>query len=160
MSKPHLIIRNHSLRPSAGLRDSSPVNRQALRLPLPIDHLRKLLQRTASSLRKPGYAIVGALWVVNIESIRLAALPFNGLFAILAGGRLRPAEQPRSFNWSQKKQGPMYGCGSFTNIGPSAHSSASVFLGTGIRSGSDLQDFRRTVLLYHRIPHRQVLQLK
>ncbi|MGE5842606.1 MAG: AEC family transporter [Deltaproteobacteria bacterium] len=103
------------------------VNRKALALPLPIDQLRKLLQRTALLFLNP-VAIVGALWVVNIESLRLAALPFTGLFAILVGGSLALAAS-KMLHLEPRKAGAMYGCGSFTNIGSIGALICFTFLG-------------------------------
>jgi hypothetical protein len=103
------------------------VNRSALRLPIPIDQMRKLLQRIALLFVNP-VAIVGALWVVNIESIRLAALPFNGLFAILLGGGLALVAA-KVLQLEPRKTGAMYGCGSFTNIGSIGALVCFMFLG-------------------------------
>ena len=103
------------------------VIRNAVTLPMPVDQLRKLLQKSALLFLNP-VAIVGALWVVNIESIRLAALPFNGLFAILAGGALALAAA-KLLKLEPKKTGAMYGCGSFTNIGSIGALICFIFLG-------------------------------
>lgn len=103
------------------------VNRNAIRLPIPLDRLRKLLQRTALLFVNP-VAIVGALWVVNIENIRLAALPFNGLFSILAGGVLALGAA-KLLQLEPRKTGAMYGCGSFTNIGSIGALVCFIFLG-------------------------------
>jgi hypothetical protein len=103
------------------------VGRGMIRLPIPIDRLRKLLQRIALLFVNP-VAIVGAIWIVNIESVRLAALPFNGLFAILAGGVLALGAA-RLLHLEPKKTGAMYGCGSFTNIGSIGALVCFVFLG-------------------------------
>lgn len=103
------------------------VNRNAIRLPIPLDRLRKLLQRTALLFVNP-VAIVGALWVVNIENIRLAALPFNGLFSILAGGVLALGTA-KLLQLEPRKTGAMYGCGSFTNIGSIGALVCFIFLG-------------------------------
>ncbi|MCU0595341.1 MAG: hypothetical protein MUC98_07770 [Desulfobacterota bacterium] len=103
------------------------VNRKLLALPVPVDQLRKLLQKTALLFLNP-VAIVGALWVVNIESIRLAALPFNGLFAILTGGALALAAA-KLLKLEPRKTGAMYGCGSFTNIGSIGALVCFIFLG-------------------------------
>ena len=132
------------------------VGRGIVRLPIPIDYLRKLLQRTALLFVNP-VAIVGALWIVNIESIRLAALPFNGLFAILAGGVL--ALGLRScFNWSPGRRVRCIVAALSQTLAPSALWSASFFLGTGICLRSDLQIIRGIVVLRDRFPYRQVLQ--
>jgi len=103
------------------------VNWRVVSLPIPIDQLRKLLQLTALLFVNP-VAIVGALWVVNIESIRLAALPFNGLFAILLGGGLALGAA-KALQLEPRKTGAMYGCGSFTNIGSIGALVCFIFLG-------------------------------
>lgn len=103
------------------------VGRKAFRFPMPLDQFRKLLQKTALLFVNP-VAIVGALWVVNIQSIRLVALPFNGLFAILAGGALALAAA-KLLQLEPRKTGAMYGCGSFTNIGSIGALICFIFLG-------------------------------
>jgi hypothetical protein len=90
-------------------------NRGLIRLPLPIDALRKSLQRCALLFVNP-VAIVGAVWIVNFGSVKLAALPFVGVFALLAGGVLAWVAA-RTLNLSSRKTGALFGCGSFTNIG-------------------------------------------
>jgi len=103
------------------------VNRNAICLPIPLDRLRKALQQTALLFVNP-VAIVGALWVVNIGSIRLAALPFNGLFSILAGGALALGAA-KLLQLEPRKTGAMYGCGSFSNIGSIGALVCFIFLG-------------------------------
>jgi hypothetical protein len=103
------------------------VNWNVISLPIAPDRLRKVLQKIALLFLNP-VAIVGALWVVNIESIRLVALPFNGLFAILAGGALALAAA-KFLKLEPRKTGAMYGCGSFTNIGSVGALICFIFLG-------------------------------
>jgi hypothetical protein len=50
------------------------VNRKLAKLPIPIDDLRKLLQKVALLFLNP-VAIVGAIWVVSIKNVSLIALP-------------------------------------------------------------------------------------
>ena len=103
------------------------VQRQVLRLPIPIAELRKTLQKIALLFINP-IAIVGAIWVVNIQHVRLVALPFNGLFAILTGGVLALLAA-RWLSLEPRKAGAMFGCGSFTNIGSIGALICFVFLG-------------------------------
>ena len=63
------------------------VERNLIRLPIQIDDLRKLLQRIALLFLNP-VAIIGAIWIVSLKNVILVALPFVGLFALLAGGGL------------------------------------------------------------------------
>lgn len=89
--------------------------RGLIRLPLSIDELRKSLQRIALLFVNP-VAILGAVWMVSVDSIKLAALPFVGVFALLAGGVLALAAA-KALNLSARKTGSLFSCGSFTNIG-------------------------------------------
>jgi len=103
------------------------VNRKLINLPLPIDDLRKLLQKVALLFLNP-VAIVGAIWVVSIKNVNLIALPFVGLFALLTGGALALGVA-RILNLAPQKTGAMFGCGSFTNIGAIGALVVFVFLG-------------------------------
>jgi hypothetical protein len=90
-------------------------SRGLIRLPLSIEELRKSLQRIALLFVNP-VAILGAVWVVNINSIRLAALPFVGVLALLAGGAFALIAA-NILKLSDRKKGALFSCGSFTNIG-------------------------------------------
>ena len=103
------------------------VGRDRIKLPIDIDALRIILQRIALLFVNP-IAIVGAIWVVNIRNVRLAALPFNGFFALLIGGILALGVS-RMLQLEPKKAGAMFGCGSFTNIGSIGAMVCFVFLG-------------------------------
>ena len=61
------------------------VRRERISLPIDIDALRILLQRIALLVINP-IAVVGAIWVISLKNATLIALPFVGLFALLAGG--------------------------------------------------------------------------
>ena len=89
--------------------------RGVIRLPLPVEALRKGLQRAALLFVNP-VAIVGATWIVSIRDAALAALPLVGLFAIVAGGVLALGAA-RLLRLPPKKTGALFCCGSFTNIG-------------------------------------------
>jgi predicted permease len=73
-------------------------------------------------------AIVGALWVVKIESIRLAALPFNGLFAILSGGALALVAA-KLLQLEPRKTGRCMVVALLTNIGSIGALICFIFLG-------------------------------
>ena len=103
------------------------VNRKLIKLPIPIDELRKLLQKVALLFLNP-VAIVGAIWVVSIKNVGLIALPFVGLFALLTGGALALGVA-RMLRLAPKKTGALYGCGSFTNIGSIGALICFVFIG-------------------------------
>lgn len=102
-------------------------NRQIIKLPLPMDRMRKSLQYIALLFLNP-VAIVGAIWVVNIRNVRIAAFPFLGLFALILGGMLALGAA-KLLKLEARKTGAMYGCGSFTNIGSIGALICFVFLG-------------------------------
>jgi predicted permease len=98
-----------------------------LRLPLPIDETRKLLQKIALLGLNP-IAIVGAIWIVRIKDPGLIALPFVGFLALLTGGLLALGVA-HILKLPPKKKGAIFGCGSFTNIGSIGALVCYVFLG-------------------------------
>jgi predicted permease len=103
------------------------VRRELIKLPIHIDSLRKLLQGIALLFVNP-VAVVGAIWVVSLKNAALVALPFIGLFALLAGG-VMALGFARVFKLNPQKTGSLYGCGAFTNIGSIGALVCFVFLG-------------------------------
>lgn len=101
--------------------------RKVIKLPMPIDSLRKLLQKTALLFVNP-VAIVGAIWIVSVKNASLMALPFIGLFALLTGGALALGAA-RLLKLEAKRKGTLYGCGAFTNIGSIGALICFVFIG-------------------------------
>ena len=97
------------------------------RLPLSIEALRKWLQRTALLFVNP-VAILGAVWIVKIRDVSLAALPFICLFAIVAGGAWALIASI-ILGHGPKKTGAMFCCGAFTNIGSIGALLCFIFLG-------------------------------
>jgi predicted permease len=92
-----------------------------------IDDLRKMLQSAALLLVNP-IAILGAVWIVDLNNAALVALPFIGLFTYLAGGVLAVAAS-RLLDLEGKKAGALFGCGFFTNIGAIGTLVCYIFLG-------------------------------
>lgn len=103
------------------------VNKKIIKLPLPMDRMRKSLQYIALLFLNP-VAIVGAIWIVNIRNVRIAAFPFLGLFALILGGMLALGAA-KLLKLEARKTGAMYGCGSFTNIGSIGALICFIFLG-------------------------------
>ena len=97
------------------------------RLPVSIESLRKWLQRTALLFVNP-VAILGAVWIVRVHDVSLVALPFTGLFAIVAGG-VCALMASRVLGHGPKKTGSMFWCGAFTNIGSIGALICFTFLG-------------------------------
>jgi predicted permease len=103
------------------------VRRERISLPIDIDALRTLLQRIALLVINP-IAVVGAIWVISLKNATLIALPFVGLFALLAGGGIALGVA-RMLKFGPQKTGSMYVCGAFTNIGSIGALVCFVFLG-------------------------------
>ncbi|MDJ0783570.1 MAG: hypothetical protein QNJ22_16455 [Desulfosarcinaceae bacterium] len=91
------------------------LSRGRLRLSLPLADLRKLLQRIALLGVLPP-TMATAIWVVEIDTIRIAALPLIGAGAIILGGLLALAGA-RLLALSPRQTGAFVPCGAFTNLG-------------------------------------------
>lgn len=86
-----------------------------IHLPVPLDILRKRLQKTALLFVLP-VTVMGAIWVVDVRSVSIAALPLIGVGAISLGGGLALAAA-RLLKLEPRQTGALFPCGSFTNIG-------------------------------------------
>ncbi len=94
---------------------------------LPLVRLRRLLQKIGL-LFFMSVSFVAAIWVVRVENLRIAALPFLCLLALTEGGILALAAA-RWFKMTRKQTGAYIVCGSFTNLGSVGGLLALVFLG-------------------------------
>ncbi|MFH1155198.1 MAG: hypothetical protein V1793_15410, partial [Pseudomonadota bacterium] len=101
--------------------------RGVITLGIPILALRKRLQATALLFFNP-IAILGATWVAGIDSVRIAALPFLGIAALVSGGLLAYAGS-KVFAMNRKQTGAYIVCGGFTNIGSLGALFCFIFLG-------------------------------
>ena len=84
-------------------------------LPISLDDLRKRLQKTALLVVLP-VTVLGAIWIVDVRSISIAALPLIGVGAITLGGILAMGAA-RMLKLEPRKTGARTPCGAFTNIG-------------------------------------------
>ncbi len=112
---------------AAGYAIQQLVNRGALRLPFDLAALRKGLQRAALLFFLP-VTVLGAVWVVEIPSLTIAALPLIGVGAITLGGLLAFGAA-RLFSLPPRQTGALIPCGSFTNIGSIGALTCYLFLG-------------------------------
>jgi len=94
---------------------------------LPFEKTRKILQKAALLFFNP-VAILGATWVADIHNIKIVALPFMGLTALVSGGCLAFAAS-RLLNLNRKQTGAYIVCGGFTNIGSLGALFCFMFLG-------------------------------
>ncbi len=86
-----------------------------LRLPIHIDYLRKGIQKGVLLFVVP-VTVMGAIWIMNLEDMRIVALPFMGAFHFLLGGTIA-IFGARLFRLDKKETGSLFCCGFFTNIG-------------------------------------------
>lgn len=89
--------------------------RGIIRLPISLEKFRKLLQKIALLFFVP-ISLIGVLWIIKIDNIKIVALPFLGIFAILIGGVLGLIAA-KLLKLNRKDTGSMFTCGAFTNIG-------------------------------------------
>ena len=101
--------------------------RGTIQLPITLEKLRKLLQKIALLFFNP-IAFLGAIWIIKIDNLRIIALPFIGVFALLLGGVLALAVA-KFYKLTRKEIGSLYTCGSFTNIGSIGGLVCFIFLG-------------------------------
>jgi predicted permease len=101
--------------------------RKSIRLPISLEKFRKLLQKIGLLFFMP-ISFIGALWIIKIDNIKIVALPFLGIFALLIGGILG-LTAAKYFRLKRKDTGSMFACGSFTNIGSIGALICYLFLG-------------------------------
>ena len=103
------------------------VARQWLWLPVTLDTARKALQKIALLFVLP-VTIASAIWIANVRTTAIAALPLFGFGAIMLGG-ISALVLARAMGLSAYKSGAFYACGSFTNIGSMGALICYVYLG-------------------------------
>jgi len=101
--------------------------RKIIHLPISLEKLRKLLQKIGLLFFMP-ISFIGALWIIKVDNIKIAALPFLGIFALLIGG-IFGLMAAKYFRLQRKDTGSMFTCGSFTNIGSIGALICYLFLG-------------------------------
>jgi len=101
--------------------------RRIIRLPISLEKLRKLLQKIGLLFFMP-ISFIGALWIIKVDNIIIAVLPFLGIFALIIGG-IFGLTAAKYFRLQRKDTGSMFICGSFTNIGSIGALICYLFLG-------------------------------
>lgn len=99
----------------------------ALTLPLEISTFRKWIQKLTIWFLSP-VPIIGAIWLIRIDDVRIATMPFIGLAILLIGGLLGWAIG-RMGRCNQKQVGTLYCCGSFSNIAAMGSLVSYLFIG-------------------------------
>jgi len=91
------------------------VHKQIINLPFGIETLRKALQKFAFLFLDP-IVYLGAVWIINFDELKIVALPFIGIFALMLGGILAFVFA-KLLKMSRKQMGAYIISGGFTNIG-------------------------------------------
>ncbi|MFO7713246.1 AEC family transporter [Desulfosarcina sp.] len=102
-------------------------NAGVVRLPISLDALRKRLQKTALLFVLP-VTVLGAIWIVDVRSVSIAALPLIGVGAITLGGILAMGAASL-LKLEAHRTGALIPCGAFTNIGSIGALICYVYLG-------------------------------
>jgi predicted permease len=100
-----------------------------IHLPISIDNLRKLLQKTALLFVLP-LTVLGAVWIVDIQAASIIALPLIGVGAITLGGILAMGAA-KTLKLEPRQTGALIPCGAFTNIGSIGALICYIYLGEG-----------------------------
>ncbi len=90
-------------------------NKGVITSPFEIDTIRKTLQKIALLLFNP-VAFLGAIWIVNLDDLKIFALPILGIAALTLGGVVAYGFAKMQ-NMSRKQTGSYIVGGGFTNIG-------------------------------------------
>ena len=101
--------------------------RGTIRPPLPLPDLRKILQKFALWFVMP-VTFMGAIWIVKVDDLRVAAMPVLGAVALLLGGAAALI-LAKMMNLTRRQTGSFFVCGSFTNLGAIGGLVVFVFLG-------------------------------
>jgi len=99
----------------AGYLYRNTVSHGARRTEEDINRLRRRLQAAALLYVNP-VAFGGAIWALDLDDLRIVALPFVGAFAIFLGGALAYLAG-RALSLGRRQMGVFVTCGGFTNIG-------------------------------------------
>lgn len=103
------------------------VNRELMRLPWTLEQTRKNLQRLGLLFFMP-ISFVGAIWIVRLDTVKVALLPLIGVGSLLLGG-LCGLAIARLRGCTPAQTGTLFCCGSFTNIGSIGSLICFIFLG-------------------------------
>lgn len=103
------------------------IERRILRLPFGLLNIRKMLQTVAMLFFIP-LTFLGAVWIVNLDNIKILALPFIEVFVIVLGGSLAYGFA-RAQGLTRRQTGPYIVTGAFANVGSIGGLISYMFLG-------------------------------
>lgn len=103
------------------------IHKKIITLPYDIEAIRKTLQKIALLFFNP-IAFLGAIWIVNLDDLKIIALPFIGITALVLGGFVAFVFA-NMLKMSRKQTGAYIVGGGFTNIGSIGGLLCFIFLG-------------------------------
>jgi len=103
------------------------INKDVIKIPYDIETIRKSLQKIALLFFNP-VAFLGAVWIVSLDDLKLIALPFIGITALVLGGFLAFVFA-QMLRMSRIQTGAYIVAGGFTNIGSIGGLLCFIFLG-------------------------------
>lgn len=110
------------------------IHRGIIKTRYTVESIRKTLQKIAILFLSP-ICVLGSLWVVNFGSLKIVALLFVGIFALVLGGFL-------AFLYSRQRNMPRYQAGAF--IIENKKQRSSVQLTPALSSDASVCRTRRT----------------
>ena len=103
------------------------IHQKIIALPYDLETLRKTLQKIALLFFNP-IAFLGAIWIINIDDLKIFAMPFIGISALVLGGFLA-LWFAKMLKMTRKQTGAYIVAGGFTNIGSIGGLLCFIFLG-------------------------------
>jgi len=103
------------------------IHKKIIVIPYNLETLRKTLQKIAFLFFNP-IAFLGAVWIINIDDLKIFAMPFIGTTALVLGGFLA-FWFSKVLRMSRKQTGAYIVAGGFTNIGSIGGLLCFIFLG-------------------------------
>jgi len=103
------------------------IHKKIIVIPYNLEILRKTLQKIAFLFFNP-IAFLGAVWIINIDDLKIFAMPFIGTTALVLGGFLA-FWFSKVLRMSRKQTGAYIVAGGFTNIGSIGGLLCFIFLG-------------------------------
>ncbi|UCF96254.1 MAG: hypothetical protein JSV89_13850 [Spirochaetaceae bacterium] len=103
------------------------IDLRILNVPVELPRIRRILQAIALLFLIP-LTFMGAVWIVDLENLKILALPFIEIFVIVLGGTLAYL-LARAQSLTRRQTGPYIVTGAFGNVGSMGGLICYMFLG-------------------------------
>ena len=103
------------------------IDRRILKVSVELSRIRRILQSTAMLFFIP-LTFLGAVWIVDLDNLKILALPFIEVFVIMLGGTLAYA-MARAQRMTRRQTGSYIVTGAFGNVGSMGGLICYMFLG-------------------------------